>query len=139
MRDSDKRNEEAPPLIIDEADYDYLYRLAESAAEETPDVGDYLLEEVSRARLLPSDEMPSDVVRFGAWVTYQDLASGEERRVQLVYPKQADASHARISVVSPLGAALIGLSVGQTISWHVPQRVERRLKVVDVKADSLPD
>lgn len=139
MRDSDKRSEGAPPLIVDEADYDYLYRLAETAAEETPDVGAYLLEEISRARLLPSDEMPADVVRFGAWVTYQDEASGEERRVQLVYPKQADASCSRISVVSPLGAALIGLSVGQAISWHVPQRAERRLKVVDVKADSLPD
>lgn len=139
MRDSNNSSEGAPPLIIDEADYDYLYRLAEEAAEETPDVGDYLLEEISRARLVPSAEMPADVVRFGAWVTYQDEASGEERRVQLVYPKQADASHSRISVVSPLGAALIGLSVGQTIDWAVPQRVERTLKVVKVQADSLPD
>lgn len=139
MRDSDKRSEGGPPLIIDEADYDYLYRLAETAAEETPDVGDYLLEEVSRARLLPSAEMPADVVRFGAWVTYQDLASGEERRVQLVYPQQADAAHARISVISPLGAALIGLSVGQTMRWHVPHRAERTLKVVNVQSTIPPE
>lgn len=138
MRDSSSTTQEFPPLVIDEAVYDYLYKLAEQATKTAPDVGEYLLEEVSRARLLPSDRMPQDVVRLGSWVTYRDMASDTERRVQLVYPGQADAAAGRVSVVSPLGAALIGLSVGQTMRWHLEQRADRSLQVVDVQAGALP-
>ncbi|WP_043764892.1 nucleoside diphosphate kinase regulator [Algiphilus aromaticivorans] len=130
--------QENPPLIIDEAVYDYLYRLAEQATQTAPDVGEYLLEEVSRARPVPSDRMPADVVRFGSWVTYREVDSGAVRRVQLVYPCQADVAAGRISVVSPLGAALIGLSVGQTMRWHIEQRADRSLQVVGVEPGTLP-
>lgn len=138
MRDSSSTTQEFPPLVIDEAVYDYLYRLAEQSTKSAPDVGAYLLKEVSRARLVPSHKMPDDVVCFGSWVTYRDVATGTERRVQLVYPGQADAEAGRVSIVSPLGAALIGLSVGQTMRWHVQQRADRSLEVVDVQPGELP-
>jgi regulator of nucleoside diphosphate kinase len=118
-----------PRLVIDEVLYPRLLELAERARARTPELADRLLEEIERADLRPSHEMPSDVVTLGSEVVFRD----EERiqSVRIVAPADADIDRRRVSVVAPVGAALLGLAAGQSIAWEMPNG---RLKVLEVIA-----
>lgn len=120
-----------PPLIVDAAHYERLRGYARLAMRDAPELAQRLLEEVERADVVPSEQMPSDVVTVGSLVTYQDAETGAIRTVRIVLPAEADLAQQRVSVVSPLGSALIGLSVGQVIDWPIAGR-ERRLCVLGV-------
>ena len=120
-----------PPLIVDAAQYERLRGYARLAMRDAPELAQRLLEEVERADVVPSEQMPSDVVTVGSLVTYQDAENGAIRTVRIVLPAEADLAQQRVSVVSPLGSALIGLSVGQVIDWPIAGR-ERRLCVLGV-------
>jgi regulator of nucleoside diphosphate kinase len=121
-----------PPLIIDEGHYERLVALATRAMRDAPDLAANLLEEVERADLRPSHLMPPEVVTIGSIVTFRDEDSGREETVQLVLPQDANIDRRRVSVLTPVGAALLGLAVGQTIEWEVmPGRV-RHIRVMKV-------
>ena len=76
--------------------------------------------------------MPDDVVTMNSEVVYEDSATGNQRVVRLVYPKDANASAGRVSVLAPVGAALLGLHVGQEIEWAVPGGI-KRIRVAEVR------
>lgn len=97
-----------------------------------PRVANFLGRELERARVVPDERDLPRVVQMRSQVSYRDEKSGEIRDVVLVYPHQADISHRRISVLTPVGAALIGLSVGQAIEFHTPGHVIRKLTVLAV-------
>lgn len=118
-----------PPLVIDAAHHDRLRQLAEHALDTAPDVAQHLLDEIDRAEVLPSADMPGNVVRIGSLVTYQDGTTGSIRTIRLVFPHEADVSAMRISVISPIGAALIGLSEGQTMHWQLRDGQDKVLTV----------
>lgn len=118
-----------PPLVIDAADYDRLRQLAEHALDTAPDVAQHLLDEIDRAEVLSTADMPGNVVRIGSLVTYQDGSTGSIRTIRLVFPHEADVSAMRISVISPIGAALIGLSEGQTMHWQLRDGQDKVLTV----------
>jgi len=120
-----------PPLLIDAAYSERLEDLAFEAMHRAPAVARQLLEEVRRAEVRPSGQLPENVVTIGSQVTFRDDADAQQT-VQLVFPQNADISAGRISVLTPIGAALIGLSLGQTISWETPERKVRHLTVVNV-------
>ncbi len=114
---------EIEKLILSDQDYARLYMLA----------GDELLgDELSRAVVMPADQVPPDVVRINSRVTYLDESSGLSREVELVFPEGADLKHGKISVLSPVGSALLGLKEGHVIDWPFPHGELRRLKVVSV-------
>lgn len=92
-----------------------------------------LLGEIDRAAIHSRDDMPPDVVIMGSEVTFLDENSGTERTVCLVYPSEADISAGRISILTPIGAGLIGLGVGQSIQWPDRGGSDHRLKVVAVR------
>lgn len=121
-----------PPLLVDAAYYERLRGFARLAMREAPEVAQRLLDEVERADVVPSEQMPPDVVTIGSSVTYQDVDSGSIRAVRVVLPADADPGAQRVSVVSPIGAALIGLSVSQAIDWQVGDSLHR-LRVLDVR------
>lgn len=124
-----RRND--PALIIDEGLYPRLVALAEQAREQMPELAERLLTEIERADLRPGDAIPADVVTIGSEVTFND---GERTQtVRVVLPKDADVSSGRVSVVTPVGAALIGLRAGQSIEWAMPNGRVRVIEVVDVK------
>ena len=75
--------------------------------------------------------MPDDVVTIGSTVTYREGA--RTQTVQIVMPGDADVAHGRVSVIAPVGTALLGLSVGQEIVWEMPGGRARRLEVLDVR------
>lgn len=121
-----------PPLILSTVDEGRLSRLAMAASHRVPDVAQRLLGEIDRARLLPPEKMPPDVVSMHSHVEYRDTATGSVRRVQLVYPNEADIAAGRVSVLTLVGAALLGLAAGRSILWPTLQGHERVLTVLRV-------
>lgn len=101
---------------------DYL-RLRDLAAHHP------LAEELDKAIVVPEDRMPADVVTMNSRCVYVDEHSGERREVELVYPEEADPARGRISVLAPVGSALLGLAVGRTIEWVFPDERIHRLRV----------
>jgi regulator of nucleoside diphosphate kinase len=93
-----------------------------------------LREELQRARLLGAGAVPPDLAVMDAHVAYQDVASGVRAEVTIVHPCHADADHGRVSVLSPLGMALLGLRAGQEIDWPFPNGERRRLRLLAVLA-----
>lgn len=122
-----------PPIVLDAAWSDRLEDLAAVAIEQgLEEVGDRLMTEVARATVLPTEEMPADVVNIGSEVRYRDEVTGREKTVTLVLPADVDIDNGRISVLTPIGAALIGLSAGAAIGWETREGEERRLTVLGV-------
>ncbi|TIT85424.1 MAG: nucleoside diphosphate kinase regulator, partial [Mesorhizobium sp.] len=91
--------------------------LARAFLERAPEMAEDLLAEMDRARIAAESAMPADVVRMGSTVTLHD-GEGSVQRVTLVYPAEADIAEKRISVLTPLGTALIGARTGRTVSWR---------------------
>lgn len=85
--------------------------------------------ELDRAVVVSSEAVPPDVVTMNSRVVYSDETSDVQRVVTIVFPSDADASEGRVSVLSPIGTALLGLSVGQAIDWDFPDGSRRRLRV----------
>ena len=81
---------------------------------------------------VPSDQIPPHVVTMNSRVRFKDESSGTELTVTLVYPGDADASTGRISILAPVGSALIGLSVGDTIEWQLPNGRTKTLRIVEL-------
>lgn len=121
-----------PPIVLATDEADALADLAVAVSTRHPNVSRLLLEELERAEVLPADKMPADVVTMGATVEFVVEATGERRTVQLVYPKEADIAEGRISILTPVGAGLIGLRVGQSISWPDRSGHQRLLTIENV-------
>ena len=118
---------------------DTLANLAISVEERLPQVSALLLEEIGRANVHSVARMPRDVVTMRASVEFVDETSGAARTVQLVYPKDADISAGRVSILTPVGAGLIGLRKGQSILWPDRSGHERRLTIVKVSQPAAED
>ena len=121
-----------PPVVLDQAYSDRLEALAAGASRRLPEVGERLMAEVARATVVPSDAMPADVVNIGSRVRFRDDVTGREQAVVVVLPPDADIGRGRVSVLTPIGAALIGLAAGATIGWETRDGEERRLTVLEV-------
>lgn len=110
-----------------------LQRLEELVEHQPQSRNLALLEsELARAQIVPPEEVAADVVTMNSRVCFRDLQSGDEREVTLVYPNAASFEHGRLSVLTPVGAALLGLAVGDDIDWPMPTGDSRRLRVVAV-------
>jgi regulator of nucleoside diphosphate kinase len=124
-----------PAIFIPPIDYDRLLAMAEGTAKREPDVAHFLLQELDRASTkAPGPEM--DFVRMQSHVRFRDNSTGRVRDIQLVYPEQADPSAGRISVLTPVGTALIGLSRGQSMRWNDRSGKRKSITVLDVGKSS---
>lgn len=112
-------------------------RLAEVAQEREASsaVAEYLSDELSRAQIVPDAQCDPNIIRMGSKVTYSDESSSRTRTVSLVYPEAADINRGLISVLTPIGAALIGLSPKQSIDWPAPGGGTGKLTVLEVVND----
>lgn len=118
-----------PSLVITQRDYEKLSSLLAGIRSNSTEL---LEEELNRAKIVPSTDVPKDVVTMNSKVNFIDLDTGKEWIVSLVYPHAANADEDRISILAPIGIALIGLRVGQEISWPLPHGKAKRLKVVSI-------
>lgn len=121
-----------PPIQLIDTEADSLTGLALAAEGRAPQVSELLLNEIARAKIHPAGKIGADVVTMHATVRFFDEANGRESKFQLVYPREADVSAGRISVLTPVGAGLIGLRQGQSILWPDRDGHERVLKIVEV-------
>ena len=116
-------------IYVTEHDLQRLEGLVDSG--RSPNL-ELLRDELSRATVVKSEDVPADVVTMNSRAKFADLNTGEELEITLVYPHAADVSAGRISILAPVGAALLGLSVGDCIDWPVPSGKVRKLKVTAV-------
>lgn len=127
------KRQRKPAITMTRSDHERLSRLADSYAGRNQDVADALQAELDRARVVADDRIAAGVVRMGSALRFtSDL--GENKQVTLVYPGEADIADGRISILTPIGAALIGLSAGQSINWTARDGRTHLLTVESVDA-----
>ena len=107
-------------IYLTSQDRDRLQALAQRT--EDRDRGDLagLMYELSRAVIVPAAEIPGDVITMNSRVRLLDLQDGSVLEYTLVYPGDANFAEGKISVLAPIGAAMIGYKVGDEIEWEVP-------------------
>ncbi len=88
-------------------------------------------EELDRADLVKPQEVPKDVITMNSTFRVRDLDKGEETVYTLVFPSEANSSKGKISILAPIGTAVIGYRAGDTIEWEVPAGV-KRFKVEEI-------
>ena len=94
--------------------------------------GPALRAELERAIVVPPDALPSGVVSMYSQVRYRDEHAGVSRQIQIVLPEDTDLQQGKVSVLAPVGAALLGVETGQVIDWTFPAGEIRRLRVEEV-------
>lgn len=124
-----KRN---PKVVINADDLAHLEGLADGMMRRHPALADRLFDEIGRARIVAPAKMPKNVVSMGSTVTYRDETTGQEKSVTLVYPEQADITQLRVSVMTPIGVALLGLAEGASFYWDTRENQRRMLTIISV-------
>lgn len=130
------RTPRRPKIVMLEGDHVRLSRLAEAAATRMPDVSDYLSTELERAKIVRRGQAPAKLIVMGSTLTFHDELRGRTERVTLVFPEDANIEQKRISVLTPVGAALIGLTEGQSITWPNRTGEIHRLHVLSVEDEA---
>lgn len=120
-------------IFVTETDLDRLQRLIElHSGGRNAALIEMLEQELARAEVVSAQEIPPDVVTMNSTVVFEDKETGARREVTLCYPQDARSDEGRISVIAPIGSALLGLSVGQSIDWPVPGGRTRTLRIIAV-------
>ncbi|PKN67554.1 MAG: transcription elongation factor GreAB [Deltaproteobacteria bacterium HGW-Deltaproteobacteria-15] len=121
-------------LYVTEQDLERLEPILASAHQKNGHEKENLRrlnEDLERARVVDARHIPADVVAMNSMVHVVDADSGEEMTFTLVFPEAADFSQGRISVLAPIGSAVLGYRTGDVVEWKVPAGT-RRLKIVRV-------
>jgi regulator of nucleoside diphosphate kinase len=116
-------------IVITEQDFQRLLPILDQSDTAESELLDG---ELHRATIVEQRRVSPDVVTMNSEVVYEDFATGARRTVRIVYPKDADSSRGWISVLAPIGSALLGLNVGQQIEWQLPTG-PRRVFVVEIR------
>lgn len=120
-----------PSIIITRLDLQRLERLLDELEDFGPGA-EALERELARAQVVGHDEVPPGVVTMNSRVHCREEASGKDYHLTLVYPQDA-GGEGKVSVLAPVGSALLGLSVGQDIDWPVPGGKTLKLKLLAVE------
>ena len=96
-----------------------------------------LYKELKKAQIVDPEDFPSDVVRLNSTVTVKDLQTKRDIKITIVLPQQADIKKKKVSVLAPIGTALIGFSKGRQVSWEVPAGI-KDFKIMEVDNSNLP-
>lgn len=123
-----------PEISISASDHIRLMGLADAISERDASLADDLFGELERAKVVADGEITEGVIRMGSRVSFKD-DKGVERSVTLVFPPEADFALGKLSILTPVGAALIGLSAGQSILWTARDGQRHELTVLAVSQD----
>ena len=121
-------------IYMTEFDMERIRRLLDGTRVWSAKDRDFLQDleqELDRAVVVSPQEVPADVVTMNSQVRVLDLDAGKEMVLRLVFPSDADYENGRVSVIAPVGTALLGYRAGDTVEWKVPGGV-RRLKIESV-------
>jgi regulator of nucleoside diphosphate kinase len=122
-----------PIIYVTEADFETLSNLTETQAGQALG-GRVLAEEMARALIVEPSQAPRPFVRIGSSVQFQDLSNNQIRTVRLSLPRDASIDDNRISVLSPAGAALVGMTAGEAFHWIDAERRQRGVRVLAVQS-----
>ena len=125
-----KRN--APRIVLTSRDFTRLEGLLDSLPANAFPGKAALEAELARAEIVQPEAIPPNVVTMNSTVRFTIAEGGEEFRLTLVYPKDVGGEHERISVLAPVGSALLGLSVGDELEWPRPGGGKSTVRVIDV-------
>ncbi|MDD3518906.1 MAG: nucleoside diphosphate kinase regulator [Chromatiales bacterium] len=120
-----------PTITVSSLDLERIERLLEQAGR---DEHQPLRRELERAEVREPEEMPADVITMNSTALFVDEDSGTKREMTLAYPRDADGASGRVSILAPVGSALLGLAVGQRIDWPAPSGGKPlRLRVLAIR------
>jgi regulator of nucleoside diphosphate kinase len=132
-------NPATTPVIITRTDFEilnsYVKNLHGMQVNERENFSK-LSGELKKAQIVEDDSMSADIVRLGSTVVIKDLVTRRDMTVTIVLPSKADIKQKKVSVVAPIGTALIGFRKGQVVSWNVPSG-KKDFKIVNVNNDNL--
>jgi len=129
---SKTRRPRRPKIVLSSTRLAELEALSEGMMRRNPAMAEQLVEGLARARSVAPSRLRSDVVDLGRKVTYRDETAGKDHTVTLVLPQEADISNGRISVMTPIGIALIGLAEDAVFHWETRDGHRRELKILKV-------
>ena len=124
-----------PPLLLSRLDVERIEALLERPAAQGIDTS-ALQEELARAEVVEPADMPADVISMHsvARVRLEEGGTqGHEHELVVVYPHEADGSAEKVSILAPVGSALLGLRVGDAIDWPMPGGRSARLRVQSIR------
>ena len=121
-----------PSIIVSSHDMDRLDAMLESPAVAQTPAALALAQELNRATVVAPDAMPEGTVMMHSRVECEDELQNEKHVLTLVYPREADVEQGKVSILAPVGTALLGLSIGQTMDWVAPGGRKLRLRVTAV-------
>ncbi|TWT21272.1 nucleoside diphosphate kinase regulator [Luteimonas marina] len=121
-----------PSIVVSRRDAARLEALLDAPQWQHDATAEALLGELARAEIVDDADMPAGVVGMHSRVECVDDNSGERHQLTLVFPHEADAGAGKVSILAPVGSALLGLAVGQSIDWNTPQGRTLRLRVTEV-------
>jgi regulator of nucleoside diphosphate kinase len=128
-----------PRITLTTEDFERLSSLARAAMKAMPELASGLVDELDRAHVVGTEDRAADIVCMGSEVEFRDESTGRIQTMILVYPNEADITRGRISVLTPVGTALIGLGVGQPIAWETRDGNLKRLTVLRVGKPGTPE
>ena len=137
MEQSTYSSADRPAIYLTPIECEALSDLALSAERRHPHSSAMLLAELDRAELRERTELPSQTVVMNSRIEFVDEGTGARRTVQLVYPHDADITEGRVSILTPVGAALIGMTAGRSIRWPDRDGDDRLLRIVSVTPPGL--
>ena len=126
-----------PSIIVSSHDLARLDAMLESPANARNPAAVTLGDELNRAQIVAPDQVPAGTVTMHATVQCEDELTGDVHTLTLVYPHEANVDLGRVSVLAPVGTALLGLTIGQSIDWTAPGGRKLRLRVRQVDTPSL--
>jgi regulator of nucleoside diphosphate kinase len=129
-----KRSQRTSSIYVTEPDYDRLSALIETTRERNGVDIEYLKKleaELDRAEIVVPKHIPDDVITMRSKVRLKDLVTGQANTYSLVFPTEADFNEGKISILAPIGTAILGYKSGDTIEWSVPSGL-RRIKVDEI-------
>ncbi|GAB2545815.1 nucleoside diphosphate kinase regulator [Rhodanobacter koreensis] len=120
-----------PPITVSRIDLERIEALLERLPAAEAAHFDALRAELDRAEMVEPAAMPDHIVTMNSTVTFEDEGNGERLTLTLVYPAAA-GTPGTVSILAPVGSALLGLSRGQQIDWPTPDGRQRRLRVLEI-------
>lgn len=125
-----------PSITVSSHDLARLEALLDSPAASALPAAAALSDELTRATVLTPAEMPAGIVKMHSRVECEDATTGDKHVLTLVYPREANVDEHKVSVLAPVGTALLGLSIGQSIDWDAPGGRKLKLRVTAVHNDT---
>lgn len=121
-----------PSITITTRDYERLEKLLDAMPDDDHPGASSLSEELERAEVVPPQAIAPSVVTMNSRVTFTVLSTGKTATYTLSYPQDMDGSAEKISILAPVGSALLGLAVGQEIEWAISPHKTTRLRIDNV-------